>query len=86
MRFLVKKECLPDATTDLVHRVCPMHLLEPSEMIKELKTGQVLEIVTDYDGALDDIPDWCAKHGQEFVGVCEEDCEDCYKLYIRKCS
>jgi len=63
-----------------------MHLLEPSEMIKELQTGQVLEIVTDYDGALDDIPDWCAKHGQEFVGVCEEDCEDCYKLYIRKCS
>ena len=86
MKFLVKKECKPDATTDLVYRVCPMHLLEPSEMIKELKTGQVLEIVTDYDGALDDIPAWCAKNGQEFVGICEEDCEDCYKIYIRKCS
>lgn len=82
MRFL--KECKADATADLVYRVCPIHLLEPSELIKDLKQGQVLEILTDYDGALEDIPAWCARHGQEFVGICAEDNEEYFKLYIRK--
>ena len=71
-----------DDTLDLVCRMCPLHLLEPGEKLKCLKTGQVLEILTDYDGALEDIPQWCQKCGQEFIGI-EED-EDCYKLYIRK--
>jgi tRNA 2-thiouridine synthesizing protein A len=84
MKFV--NECKADATADLVYRVCPIHLLEPMELIKDLKKGQVLEILTDYDGALEDIPAWCAKHGQEFVGICEDDCNECYKLYIRKVS
>jgi tRNA 2-thiouridine synthesizing protein A len=41
-----------------------------------------LEVLTDYDGALRDIPEWCDRCGQEFLGV--EEGEDCYKLYIRK--
>ncbi len=82
MKFL--KDCHADATADLVYRVCPMHLLEPSEFLKELQPGQVLEILTDYDGALEDLPAWCAKHGQEFIGICADDDEDFYKLYIKK--
>ncbi len=73
-----------DATADLVYRVCPMHLLEPMELIKDLTPGQVLEILTDYDGALEDIPAWCAKHGQEFIGIGEDEEEGCYRLYIKK--
>jgi tRNA 2-thiouridine synthesizing protein A len=71
-----------NATLDLVCRMCPIHLLEPGEKLKCLKTGEVLEILSDYDGALEDIPAWCEKHGQEFLGL-EED-EDSYKLYIKK--
>lgn len=82
MRFL--KECKANATADLVYRVCPMHLLEPAEYLKDLHQGQVLEIVTDYDGALEDIPAWCEKHGQEFLGLCEEDSDEVFRLYIRK--
>ena len=51
MKFLEK--CKADATADLVYRACPMHLLEPMELIKDLEKGQVLEILTDYDGALE---------------------------------
>ncbi|HFC46399.1 MAG TPA: sulfurtransferase TusA family protein [Dissulfuribacter thermophilus] len=71
-----------DDTLDLVCRMCPLHLLEPGEKLRCLKTGQVLEILTDYDGALEDIPQWCEKCGQEFIGIEEDD--ECYKLYIRK--
>jgi len=73
-----------DDTLDLVRRMCPLHLLEPGDKLKCLKTGQVFEVLTDYDGALEDIPAWCKKCGQEFIGIEEDD--DCYKLYIRKTS
>ena len=84
MKFVEK--CQADATADLVYRVCPMHLLEPGELIKNMEKGQVLEILTDYDGALEDIPAWCKKYGQEFIGLCEDECDECYKLYVRKLS
>ena len=58
MRFLTG--CKTDATTDLIYRAGPMDLLEPMDLIQDLLPGQVLEILTDYDGALEDIPAWCA--------------------------
>ncbi|MBU4234251.1 MAG: hypothetical protein KKD99_04095 [Proteobacteria bacterium] len=58
MRFLT--DCQTDTITDLVYRAFPMHLLEPMELIKDLEPGQGLEILTDDDGALEDIPAWCA--------------------------
>ena len=80
MKFV--KDVKADETLDLVCRMCPLHLLEPGEKLRCLKTGQVLEVLTDYDGALEDIPAWCERHGQEFIGMDED--EECYRLYIRK--
>lgn len=54
MKFI--KGCKSDVVVDLVYRMCPMHLLKPVEQIKKLEKGQVSEIQTDYDGALEDIP------------------------------
>lgn len=71
-----------DATTDIIYMMCPMHLLTIEEQIKEIKIGQVLAILTDYDGALEDIPGWCAKTGNEFLGIYEDD--DHYKFFIKK--
>jgi TusA-related sulfurtransferase len=72
----------PDISTDIVFMMCPMHLLKLDEQIKELQQGQILEIITDYDGALEDIPGWCEKTGNEFIGL--EDTGDFYKFYIKK--
>jgi TusA-related sulfurtransferase len=71
-----------DVTADIVYMMCPMHLLKLQELIERIEPGQVLEILTDYDGALEDIPAWCQRHGHEFIGV--EETEDFYKFYIRK--
>ncbi len=71
-----------DVTTDIVYMMCPMHLLKLEEMMKTLKPGQVLEIMTDYDGALEDIPGWCEKTGNEFLGV--EETDEYYKFFVRK--
>ena len=72
----------PDVTTDIVYMMCPMHLLKLEEKMKELEKGQILEIMTDYDGALEDIPGWCEKTGNEFLGI--EETDDYYKFYIKK--
>lgn len=71
-----------DVTADIVYMMCPMHLLKLEELIRGLEPGQVLEILTDYDGALEDIPAWCEKTGNEFLGI--EETEDFFKFYIRK--
>lgn len=71
-----------DVTADIVFMMCPMHLLKLDEQMKYLEKGQILEILTDYDGALEDIPSWCERTGNEFFGI--EETEDYYKFYIRK--
>jgi len=71
-----------DATTDIIYMMCPMHLLTIEEKMREINVGQILAILTDYDGALDDIPQWCRRTGNEFLGIYED--EDHYKFYIRK--
>ena len=71
-----------DATTDIIYMMCPMHLLTIEDKIKEIDEGQILSILTDYDGALEDIPDWCRKTGNEFLGIYED--SDHYKFYIKK--
>lgn len=76
------KPIVADATTDIIYMMCPMHLLTIEDKVKEIKTGQILSILTDYDGALEDIPEWCLKTGNEFMGIYED--SDHYKFYIKK--
>ena len=71
-----------DATTDIIYMMCPMHLLTIKKKIKEIDLNQVLAVLTDYEGALEDIPAWCEISGNEFLGVMEED--DHYTFYLRK--
>jgi len=71
-----------DSKTDVVYMMCPMHLLNMQQGVREIKMGQTLAVLTDYDGALDDIPEWCKFEGQELLGVYEYD--DYYEFYIRK--
>ncbi len=72
----------PDVTTDIVYMMCPMHLLTLEETISQLEEGQILELLTDYDGALEDVPSWCERTGNEFLGLNEG--EDYFRFYIRK--
>ncbi len=71
-----------DATTDIIYMMCPMHLLTIQQKIKELKVGQILAILTDYDGALEDIPEWCIKTGNKFLGILET--SNHYEFYVKK--
>ena len=82
MTFKFVEGVKADVTADIVYMMCPMHLLKLEEMMKTLEPGKVLEIMTDYDGALEDIPAWCRKTGNEFIGM--EEMDDYYKFYVKK--
>jgi TusA-related sulfurtransferase len=81
LKFL-DKPITADATTDIIYMMCPMHLLTIQEKMKEIKKGQILSILTDYDGALEDIPAWCTKTGNEFLGIMET--PDHYQFFVKK--
>ncbi len=71
-----------DKTLDCVGLYCPMPIVKTAEKIKELKKGEVLEVVADDKGIKQDIPAWCQSTGHEFLGVEEDGGE--IKVYVRK--
>lgn len=71
-----------DVTLDCYGLQCPMPLIQTSKKIKEMKPGEVLEILSTDPGIRQDMPAWCRKMGQEFLGL-EED-GGIFKAYVRK--
>ena len=76
------KDIKPDDVLDCVGLACPMPIFKTSSRIKELKSGQVLEVQADDDGIEKDMPAWCRTTGNEFLGMEEQDGE--IKVYVRK--
>ena len=71
-----------DAALDCTGLYCPMPIIETRDKMRELETGQVLEVWADDKGIKTDMPAWCDSTGNEFLGIEEKDGE--YKVYIRK--
>lgn len=71
-----------DVTLDVVGLFCPVPILKTSMKIKELKIGQVLEVLADDEGIKEDMPAWCKSTGNDYLGL-ERD-GDVYKVYVRK--
>ena len=71
-----------DKTLDCVGLYCPMPIVKTAEKIKEMKAGEVLEIVADDKGIKQDMPAWCQSTGNECLGIEEAGGE--YKVYVKK--
>ncbi|MFH1484641.1 MAG: sulfurtransferase TusA family protein [Chloroflexota bacterium] len=71
-----------DTTLDCVGLYCPMPIVSTAKKLKELKSGEVLEILADDPGIKEDMPAWCRTTGNEFLGINEEAGQ--YRVYVRK--
>lgn len=71
-----------DHTLDCYGLLCPMPIIQTSLKIKQMKIGEVLEVLSSDKGIVEDMPAWCRQTGQEFLGIEEED--DIFKAYVRK--
>ncbi|MCJ7607567.1 MAG: sulfurtransferase TusA family protein [Thermoplasmata archaeon] len=70
-----------DETLDARGLMCPMPIVKLAKMIKEMQSGQVLELFADDIGSKDDVPAWCRRTGNELLGM-EED-GTTFKFYIK---
>ena len=71
-----------DQTLDCTGLYCPMPIVKTREKFKQLKTGEILEIVADDIGIKKDMPAWAEATGNEFLGVEESGGE--IKVYVKK--
>lgn len=71
-----------DQSLDCVGLYCPMPIVKTTQKIKDLKVGEVLEVVSDDKGIKLDMPAWCQSTGHEFLGMEEEGGE--IKVYVKK--
>jgi len=71
-----------DATLDCVGLYCPMPIVKTAQKIKEMKSGEVLEVLADDKGIKQDMPAWCQTTGNECLGIEEVGGE--IKVYVRK--
>lgn len=71
-----------DLTLDCFGLLCPVPIIETARKIKEMKVGQVLEVISIDEGIKSDMPSWCKMSGQEFLGF-EKDGE-VYRVFVRK--
>lgn len=75
-------EIKADEILDCYGLLCPMPIIQTTQKIKNMKIGEVLEVISTDKGIKEDMPAWCRQTGQEFLGVEEE--EDMFKVFVRK--
>jgi TusA-related sulfurtransferase len=71
-----------DAMLDCYGLLCPMPIIQTAKKIKELRIGEILEVVSTDEGIAADMPAWCRMTGQEYLGL-EKD-GDVFRVYVRK--
>lgn len=71
-----------DVTLNTLGQLCPMPIILTSKKMKEMKSGEVLEVVSDDAGIKKDMPAWCSLTKNEYIGLLEE--SGLYKVYVRK--
>lgn len=71
-----------DEVLDCVGLYCPMPIAHTARKMKEMKAGQVLEVLADDKGIKEDMPNWCRMTGNEFLGI--EEREGVYHAFVRK--
>jgi len=70
-----------DATLNALGQSCPMPIVMMAKKMKEMKSGQVLEILSDDIGAKEDVPAWCSRTGNQLVGTEQEG--KIFKFYVK---
>jgi tRNA 2-thiouridine synthesizing protein A len=72
----------PDRVLDAKGLACPMPIVKTRKAIKEIKTGQILEVQTTDKGAKIDLTAWAKSTGHELLESKEEN--DVFKFWIKK--
>ena len=70
-----------DATLDARGLMCPMPIVQLAKKMKEMSSGQILELLADDVGSKDDVPAWASRTGNELIGM--EEAGGVFRFYIK---
>lgn len=71
-----------DQKLDCFGLLCPMPIIQTTKKIKEMRIGEVLEVISTDRGIKEDMPAWCRQTGQQCLGLEEEG--EIFKVYVKK--
>ncbi len=71
-----------DEVLDTVGTYCPVPVWEAAKKLQEMRAGQVLKVVSDDEGIEEDMPTWCERTGNEYLGAWVEGEE--IHVFVRK--
>ena len=60
-------ELRPDSRVDLCGLQCPFTMLELVKALKSIRSGELLEILSDRESIIEEISAWCKGTGAELV-------------------
>lgn len=72
----------PDSVLDAKGLSCPMPLLRTKKAINSISSGQILEIQGTDPGSKNDLPGWCERSGNKFLGAL--DGNGFFRFFIQK--
>jgi len=71
-----------DKEFDATGLSCPMPIAKLVQQIRTMETGEVLKLVADDPGSMEDVPAWCRRTGNELLESIEK--SDSFIFHIRK--
>jgi TusA-related sulfurtransferase len=71
-----------DEVLDTVGFFCPIPIIKTAARMREMRAGQILEVLSDDRVILVDMPSWCKSAGHEYLGNLQEREE--IHLFVRK--
>jgi TusA-related sulfurtransferase len=70
-----------DKSVDARAVACPGPLLAAKKAIRELESGQLMEVLSADSATKRDIPKWAGKKGHEYLGTVEE--SGFFRIYMK---
>jgi tRNA 2-thiouridine synthesizing protein A len=70
-----------DKSVDARATACPGPLLAAKKAVRELESGQLMEVMSADPATKRDIPKWAQKKGHEYLGTVEED--GYFRIYMK---
>ncbi len=70
-----------DKSVDARATACPGPLLAAKKAVRELESGQVMEVMSADPATKRDIPKWATKKGHEYLGTVED--SGFFRIYMK---
>ncbi len=74
---------VPHATLDARGIACPGPVLKARKLLKDMKSGEVLQLVTDCTAAIDDVPLWSQETSVELLYT-QQIARGAHEFYLQK--